>query len=197
MQRLQLTELVLNFELYPRVSVDSRHVSAMVDSLAAGMTLPPLVVDEKSRQIVDGFHRYYAMKRFVGKKWQDASVDVVLRKYATPQAMFVDAMRLNSGHGRNLTAFDKAHCVLLAERMKIKPSQVASSLAITVERVGELRSERVGILKTAHSATGQSVPLKNIVKHMAGQKPITTEQSDTQKKLGGMDQAFTSSSSSF
>ena len=144
-----------------------------------------MVVDKESLQIVDGFHRYYAFRRAAGKKWETAEAHVVLRAYASTTEMFVDAMRLNASHGRNLSAFDKAHCVLLAERLKIEVAQVAASLSITIDKVGELRTDRVGLLKGSRNP----VALKNTISHMAGHT-LTDAQMTAQEKLGGMHQLF-------
>jgi len=183
MEQVALAELILDFEnLYPRASVDSTHVSHMIDAMVAGLTLPPIVIDKKTRKVIDGFHRYSAAKRLKAK-----TISAEVRDYDTPAAMFMDAMHLNSGHGRAMSNFDRAHCVIMAARLKLEPEQIATALAITVEKVGELRVDRIGRMR--NGTAGQAVPLKRTIHHMAGQS-LSKSQVEAQVKLGGMDQAF-------
>jgi hypothetical protein len=180
---IKLSELVFNFEFYPRAKVDSYHVAHLTEAYRSGAELPALIVDKESKNIVDGFHRGYALERLHGK---DAIAKVILKSYPDRAAMFLDAMVYNGGHGRNLSTFDRAHCVILAERYGIEPEQIAASLAITIQSVGELRQNRVGRLK---GKGGVATPLKRTLRHMVDQ-PMTEGQVEAQTKLGGMEQLF-------
>lgn len=186
MTKLRLAELILDFNLYPRAEVDSQHVHTLRDAIAAGVELPPLVADEASKRVIDGFHRYRAFKRAVG---DDAMVDVALKVYPDERAMFLDAMRYNSGHGRSLAMFDRAHCVLRADALGIEPAEIAAALSITAETVGKLRAERIGRLRSDKRGKSEPIPLKRTLKHMAG-KELTQQQSEVNDKLSGMDQLF-------
>lgn len=182
MEMLRLEELVLNFEdLYPRASVDSGHVTHLAEAMSLGIELPPIIADRKSKTVIDGFHRYHAAKRL---KWP--AILTELRDYKSAAEMFLDAMHMNAGHGRTMSNFDRAHCVILAARHKLQPEQIATALSITVEKVGELRSDRVGKLR---SVANTQVPLKRTIHHMAGQT-LSKTQVEAQTKLGGMDQIF-------
>jgi hypothetical protein len=146
-----------------------------------GIELPPIVADRKTKTVIDGFHRYHAAKRL-----KLPTISAELKDYKSPAEMFLDAMHLNAGHGRTMTNFDRVHCVILAAKHKIEPEQVATALSITVEKVGELRADRIGKLR---SVGGASIPLKRTLHHMAGQS-LTKTQVEAQQKLGGMDQGF-------
>lgn len=180
---IKLSELVFNFEFYPRTKVDSYHVAHLAEAYRSGADLPPLIVDKESKNIIDGFHRGYALERLHGK---DATAKIILKSYPDRAAMFLDAMVYNGGHGRNLSTFDRAHCVILAERYGIEPEQIAASLAITIQSVGELRQDRVGRLK---GKGGVETPLKRTLRHMVDH-PMTQQQVEAQVKLGGMEQLF-------
>lgn len=182
MEMIALEELILNFEdLYPRASVDSGHVTHLAEAMSLGIELPPIIADRKTKAVIDGFHRYHAAKRL-----KRSEILVELRDYPNRAAMFLDAMHLNAGHGRTMSNFDRAHCVILAAKHKIEPEQIAAALSITVEKVGELRADRIGKLR---SAGGASIPLKRTIHHMAGQT-LSKAQAEAQEKLGGMDQLF-------
>src|SRR3990172_8850015 len=54
------SDLVLDFTIYPRSSVDATTVSQYVLALQAGEQFPPIIVDRKTKRVVDGFHRVKA-----------------------------------------------------------------------------------------------------------------------------------------
>src|SRR5208283_55156 len=62
MKKIALSELILDPEIYPRAEVSSMNVSSIKNALRAGITLPPIIIDKKSRRIIDGAHRVTAMK---------------------------------------------------------------------------------------------------------------------------------------
>jgi hypothetical protein len=195
MKRYQLSALVLDFSLYPRGSIDSHHASEIVAALQAGTTMPPIVIDMKSKRVIDGFHRIKAYQRLFDEHYK---VECVEKNYKSEAMMFLDAMRCNSTHGRALTQFDKVHCLLLANKFHLADSDVAGALHITSERIGELRSCRIGSLRPQSMGTfrpsGAVVPptpiaLKNTIAHMTG-KELTPEQSAVNDKLSGMNASF-------
>lgn len=67
MRSLNTAELILDYGLYPRHSIDSQHVSYMVESIRAGVALPPVVIDKKSKRVVDGFHRVTAFQHLMDR----------------------------------------------------------------------------------------------------------------------------------
>ncbi len=187
-KKMKLADLVFDFELYPRAQVDSQHVGQIAEAIAAGAELPPIVIDKKTKRVVDGFHRGRAYRRLFG---DNADIEVEEREYGTDAEMFIAAMVYNAGHGRNLTTFDRTHCIIRAERLKIEPAEIASALNLTVDRIGTLHTSRVGHLKSRRGRGNGavSVPLKRTIAHMAG-RTLTKQQSATNQKLGGMNQAF-------
>ena len=186
MRKVPLAELVLDFDLYPRADVDSQHVHYMAEAFNAGATLPPLVIDKATKRVVDGFHRVRMYRRVLP---EGSKVEVLEKTYKNDAELFLDAMRYNAGHGRTLTTFDRAHCVLLAERFKIKPEQNATALQLTVDAVGKLRIERVGTLRSYGKSSERHIPLKRTIAHMSGQT-LTKAQYEANDKLSGMNQLF-------
>lgn len=184
MQKLKATDLVVDFTLYPRGDVDSQHVGYMVRSLEAGHSLPPILVDEKSKRIVDGVHRWKAHQRFAG---EDVEIECVLRAYPSDADLFLDAARLNAAHGSSLTTFDRVKCLLRADELGIKDESIADALKITVEMAGELRRERAGRLRSGPKVS--AVPLKRTISHMAG-RTLSRRQLEINDRLGGMNALF-------
>jgi hypothetical protein len=175
--RMKVAELILDYNLYPRQRVDSYHVSEMVESLKAGANFPPVVAESASKRVVDGFHRCAALQRIYKEK---AEVDVILKKYASEALMYEDAMRLNSTHGRNLTSYDKAHCILKGRELGLHDAVIADALHITTDRIGSLIEERW---------TADEHVVKATMSHMAG-KTLNKKQREFIPKAGGMDQLF-------
>lgn len=177
---LKVTELVLDFSLYPRAEVDSHHVTSIAQAMANGVTMPSVVICGKTKRVVDGFHRIRAMLRLYG---EDHATRVIAKRYKSEAELFLDAMRYNADHGRALTTYDKAHCALRASELQIDDDTVADCLHVDPAWVGGLRVDRTAVSGKLH------VPLKRTIKHMAGKK-LTRKQQETNKKLGGMQQLF-------
>jgi len=60
MVKVALADLVLDYELYPRVRLSDMYVAELAEALRSGVVLPPVVVDRASNRVVDGFHRVKA-----------------------------------------------------------------------------------------------------------------------------------------
>lgn len=180
MHKVKAGELVLDFDLYPRNNVDSHNVGVLVNALAAGATLPPVVIDKKSKRVIDGFHRVRAYLRHLGEL---AEIEVIARSFKDDAEMFLEAMRYNSSHGVQLDQCDRTHCIIIAERLRIPMEAVAGALHMPADKLGELRTSRTAI-------NGKLVvPLKQTVRHFAG-KQLTKRQVEANVKLSGMNQQF-------
>ena len=177
------SDLIEDFDLYPRASVNAQHVSEIAIAIQAGAVLPAAVIDKESKRIIDGMHRIRAQVKLYGS---NVLVEVEERVYKDKKEMFLDAMRLNSDHGINLTTFDRAHAIGRATELKIDEELIAKSLNITVERLRGITTERsTGV--TFEGRT-RSIPLKRSLSHLAGTN-VTLERAkvieDIQPKIGG------------
>jgi hypothetical protein len=158
---LKASQLVMDFDIYPREQVSNYNVDQIVKALEAGVELPAIIVDSKSLRIIDGFHRLRAYKKEI----------------------FLDAIRLNASHGRQLTKYDKARCIAKAEAMEIDMSLLAGGMNIDPAYLGELKRERVATYEM------KPIMLKGTTAHLAGTE-LTKEQVAYNKKAGGMNQSF-------
>ncbi|MBA7690882.1 hypothetical protein ES703_99416 [subsurface metagenome] len=179
-QEVKVTALVLDYDFYPREQIQSFHVKQMVEAMEAGVTLPPIIVDRKSKRVVDGFHRVRAYQKLYGK---DTTIPAILKTYKTETDMFADGIALNTTHGRPLTPYDKARCIARAEELKMEPQLTARALNMTPERLGELKTSRIATYKM------KPVVLKRTMAHLAGEE-LTDEQYAYNFKAGGMNQTF-------
>lgn len=177
---MKVSELLLDYELYPRDRIEPYNVSQMVEALRAGRELPPVVIDQKSRRVIDGFHRVRAYQKLYGL---DAEIPVELKDYKDDAQMFADAVRLNANHGRQLSTYDRARCIARAESLKLEPEVISSILNMTLERITEMKAERFATYKMEPQA------LKRTTAHLAGRE-LTDDEAEYNIKAGGMHQTF-------
>ena len=180
MKTYKLSELVLDFNVYPRGKVDSQHVAQFVTSIEAKVELPPIIVEKKSKRIVEGFHRFNAYKRAYDL---DYEVTCIEKSYKDDGEFFLAAMQYNASHGRALTPHDQAHCLIMAENFKLSDHLVATALNLTTGRIKGLRSTRIGKIGA------RPIALKQTIKHLAGRN-LSENQEVANRKLGGMNQLF-------
>lgn len=178
--KIKAPKLVLDYDIYPRQDVQSYNVHLMVEALESGTVLPPIIVDKKSKRVVDGFHRVRAYQRLFGP---DTEIPCILKGYASDDDMFAEAMALNSTHGRNLTPYDRARCLARSEELKMDPAVVAKALNMTGEALGRLKTERLGYFHA------KPIVLKGTATHLAGEE-LTEEQLAYNRQAGGMSQTF-------
>ena len=190
MQTININSLILDFDLYPRRKIDSQHAGYMLDSVEAGIELPPVIVDKISKRVIDGFHRVTAMKRFykINKK-EKPVINVILKSYKSEADMFLDAMKYNSAHGRSLDQCDKAHCIIRAEELELTIDKISMALSITVDKYGKLKTQHIGELHLSPHLKNKQIPLKRTIRHLAGKK-LTAKQVKANERLSGMNQSF-------
>lgn len=164
-KHIALATLVEDFSLYPRHRVDDSHVSDLVRALQAGATLPPIIADAKSLRIADGVHRRRAYVRHLG---EDATALVELRHYEDDAALFLDAVDLNSAHGRKLDRHDQTRIVLRLRELNVPDQQIAIRLHVPEPQVQHLAIRVV-------MAPSGPVPSKRGLEHMRG-RDMTNEQ---------------------
>jgi len=180
MRKIKVAELTEDFSLYPRQSVDSQHVAELCAAIESGAELPAITIDKKSKRIIDGFHRSRAAVRLDP---DNAEVMCIEKTYRTVAAMFEDAMRLNAGHGRRLTAVDKTHCAVKAAELGVDPEIVAGVLHVDASKLGKLT-----VARTAKYGK-QVVSLKRPLMHLSGTK-LTKSQFQANSGAAGNDQRF-------
>ena len=187
-KKIKAVQLVEDFGLYPRSIVDSTHVTALVAALEAGETLPPIIVDQKNR-VIDGFHRRRAALRFHGDK---AVMDCEVRTYKTEAAAFLDALRLNSRHGKGIVGSEQTGAVIKARILKIEPELIASAMAITVERVEKITTKKITYITPARKlGVADEIPLKGSVRHLSGnERGVNKKQAEAIKHAPGQPQSL-------
>lgn len=180
----KFSELVFDYRLYPRSQVDSVHVTDLIRLSESGVEFAPIVICEQSNRVVDGFHRSHCYERRWGA---NVEIECLAKRYADDQALFREAVRYADNVLKKFTAFDRAHCLVVAEQLGIDPEQIAKDLRMTMDEVGELKADRVGEIRVGNRK--ESVPLKRTIRHMAG-RTLTKEQTTANERISGMNQSF-------
>ena len=177
---MKASKFVLDYNLYPRHGINTFHVSILKEALMSGHVLPPIKLDQKSKRVVDGFHRVRANQSLNGP---DVKMEAILESYENDQAMFLDAVRLNATHGQRLSPYDQARCVAQGEQFGLSLDQITLALHLTPAKIESLKTDK--------TATYHLTPMaiKATMQHLAGEE-LTEEQVSFNTKAGGMRQAF-------
>ena len=182
--KIKIAELIEDFDLYPRSNIDSAHVANLAHALEAGEELPAIIIDERSKRIIDGFHRRRALLRILGDQ---AEIEVEARKYPSEKDMYIDAMRHNARHGKAITGSEQTGAILKAQRLHVSVDMIASSLGLTQERVQTIIQTKVGTIRYARGPANEKIALKRSVHHL---KSLTREQADAMDMFPGQPQVL-------
>jgi hypothetical protein len=179
---IALAEIVEDLILYPRHAVDDAHVAALFHAINSGAELPPIVLDEKSKRIVDGWHRYRAWKRVRGV---EGTVVVELVAYTSEAEMLRDAVARNSTHGRRLDAQDRTRSIIMLRNVGLTDEEIAETIHIPTVRVQKIALKIATVPRGSNGIPGtQKIALKRSVEHFEGRR-MTKAQADAHASAPG------------
>jgi hypothetical protein len=178
-RRIAVSELVEDFDLYPRTAVSSTHVRDIAEAMQAGFTMPPIVADDLTKRVVDGYHRRRAYLRVFG---ENHLVDVDLRHYGSELELFLEAVEANSYHGTNLNEYENRRVVLRLKDANVADADIARVLHVTPVRVQKLVVQTATV--TLPGGQVRFEPLKRPLFHFQGQA-MTAGQAKAQRSAPG------------
>ena len=173
---IPLASLILDYSIYPRTQIESANVTSIKEAMEAGAEIPPIVIEEGSYRIVDGFHRYTAARKVLG---DTGEIDCIVMKFANEGELVLESARLNSAHGARLSPFEKVRFLLKAIELDLSGADIATALNMT-EKQAEVLLER----KTA-THKGKKIAIKQGAKAVAG-KEVTKKQKEGLEHADGM-----------
>lgn len=155
--------LALDFAIYPRTRLSRDRLLEMRARHDAGKGLRPIVIDARSRQVIDGFHRVTMLLQ--GDT--GAVVPAYLARYASNQSRWEDAIRRNSHAGTRLRLEDLRRCVRMAA--DLYPTPDADLAALLLVPVGHLQMLRDGRLEEPADVSSPIAATSWLAAHHADQ----------------------------
>ena len=194
MVEVKVGETVEDFALYPRDRVDDHHVRDIAVALENGSELPPIIIDQKTKRVVDGFHRRRAYIKAFG---EEHKIEVVSRRYKTEADIFMEAIKYNASHGLKMDSHDRVTAVIRGGQLGLDIATIGKALHVPEAKLQKLVSSRTAKTKLAQPkrnngtrrTAGQDVAIKRTIQHRAGDT-LTEEQLEANEKLSGMSQSF-------
>lgn len=136
--------------------------------MKAGEIFPPIEVgryDEKL-YVIDGMHRIDA-KKLLKEKYIEARI----KKYENMDDMFVDAVKCNSKHGRQLSVQETARIIYkLGEEMKFELEKIKDIIGMPIEGIERMK------LKTIIGPNGKPVYIKGVSEKAAKMAGVPLEE---------------------
>lgn len=181
-ERSDLADLVEDLSVYPRTKVDQNNVRNIVDAIHAGVRLPAIIACAETLRVVDGVHRRRAYLKVLDEG-PEARVRVELRRYESEAELLADAVKLNTGRGKDLDEYEKRKVTFRLNELGIGDDEVAKILRIPPPRVTAIK------LRVAHVTTPKGGPvrlevLKGSVRHFTGGQ-MTQAQAQAHKSAPG------------
>lgn len=126
----------INSEIYPRTKVDEQLVESYRVSMEAGVKFPPLVVQKDTHTLIDGLHRYHALKKLETKKVEVEILDI------PDTELRAETVRRNVRHGKRLTTME-LRLIIAKLRFTDKKSlkEIAEIVGMTEGRVSQICKE--------------------------------------------------------
>lgn len=135
---LRIDEIIVNPEIYPREQFDPSLAEVYKISMDDGEEFPPILVGHirgiKGNQLVDGRHRM-AAHELRGETY----VSVIVRRYESEAKALIDAVKLNSRHGRPLSLDDRTQSVRKLVALGVKKEKISRLVRIPTSQISRVK----------------------------------------------------------
>jgi hypothetical protein len=123
-------------------------------AMKVGDVFPPILIGlfEGKHYVVDGWHRVKAKKLLY-----EQYIDAVVKKYENFADMFLDAVKYNVSHGKQLSTQEKVRIIHKFEQMHFKLEQISKIIKVPLDKI-ELFQAR-----TIMGPNGVPIYLKSVV----------------------------------
>jgi ParB-like nuclease family protein len=191
---LPINEVIYDPDIQQRANkVDPIHLRRLVDALETGAMFPPIVIDKASRRIVDGIHRYHAVKKYAEEHPEIFNVAVTIlceeKVFADDNEMFKYVLEANSKHGMPWAPIDKQRIALEAERRGISLTQVSELIRTPLAILQKVSATAI-IRPGPVGEPPRKEPLKNTlpkaVREAWAGKELNPAQAELNRRMGGM-----------
>lgn len=148
-EHICVSSLRFKHALYPRADMSSSNLARLKDAISMGAVLPPVIVEDSTKYIIDGWHRVTAIKELHGN---EAFIDVELREYASQAEAFEDAIVLNAGHGMRVSPSDYGAIQQRAAALGLEQKRIAVALKVPIVRLHRSAPGRHAVAKSGGSS---------------------------------------------
>lgn len=165
---LSIGELVFDQSIYPRIIRNWLTTYLYSQKMKAGVIFPPIEVGRYNGKsyVIDGMHRIDA-KKLLKEKYIEARI----KKYDNKNDMFVDAVKYNLPHGRQLSVQETARIIYKLEKeMKFELEQIKDIIGMPVKSINRMK------LKTILGPNGKPVYIKGAPENAAKKAGVSLEE---------------------
>ena len=154
---LKISDLTIDSELYPRIKSGWLTAYQYAQAMKANSVFPPITVGiyRKKKYVVDGVHRIEAKKML-----KEEYIDAIVKTYESEREMFVDAVKLNSAHGRQLSVQEKVRIIYKLKKMRFKLQEISELIKVPIDKIGLLQQRIITGPK------GEPIYLKSVLANM-------------------------------
>ena len=159
---MKIEQIKIKDDLYPRNQWSWHTSYAYSQMMKAKANFPSVVVAYLNGNyiLVDGRHRIEALK-MNGEKY----VSVEILKGLTKEQIFLEAVQRNAGHGRPLSAMDKAKIIIRLQDMHYPSARISELVRVPI---GDLKT--FVMKRVTSSLTGEPIVLKSSMRHLSDAK---------------------------
>lgn len=164
MQKIKIKDLQLDKSIWPRKDLDEEAVERYEDCIDE---LPPIIVNEKSKKVIDGWHRIEAFKR------QGEDEIPFIFEACEDHLFLAKAYKLNSKHG--LPVFNSKRDEIIHELHSrgLTLKQISKEMDISFQRVSQILTPRIWDSKQGLRDYFSGMSLREVAKkHDVGKSTV-------------------------
>jgi len=151
---LKISDLILDSDLYPRMKTGWLTAYQYAQAMRAKSNFPPINVGvyQGKKYVIDGWHRIEAKKML-----KEEYIDAIVIKYNTTREMFLESVKLNSTHGRQLSVQEKVRIISKLKEMHFKMEEISEIIKIPLDKIGILEA------RTITGPKGEPIYVKSVL----------------------------------
>jgi hypothetical protein len=179
-ENIKISDLIMDWNIYPRHEVDRVRLGKYYDAMQAGVEFPPIIIDAKTKKIIDGFHRTEAFKKL---KYDEITAEFY--EFESDAEMVFWGISWNAQHGLTLSQYDQSRCLNIGRDYGLTDEQIANALCITIDKITKMEKSRIRI----NVNTGRPVEIKRVLASITSET-VTQKQINVQKPFNCMSAGY-------
>jgi len=178
---LNIKQIVFDEDLYPRTHTAWQTIYDYQQSMRTGSIFPLITVAKYRNQyvLVDGKHRLEAMRL---NKEEVIKAEILIG--LTKKQIYIEAVKLNSQHGRPLNVTEKVEIITNLETLGLNIKEISTVIGVPVDKLSKFKASRI-----TEDAFGVKIVIKPALKHFAKDGLVVSEEDVSEQSLiGGYNQ---------